>query len=605
MARPYLKENQSDRLLDLTFLEFIKDKPFYSIKGDGTPLKIGGMKGDELGDFYYVGELMGGNAIFDPKSRVNVYYFDKYLSDSYQKQETIYWVHTIISNFRNSDWTLVDWYKNGVTYEDAIKHLPSIKDFNPFGDINESKQLTVPIKPGMPIYCHTSVEPYNAGEWYKIAKVEYRAGQNGEDVIRIYDGVDESSISSTWTIQKDENDLNYENWFSIGDTTFDTHKAFDDLYESDLEWAKDLVNSEPIGWDLYRLIKFYLDGNKTIGVRYDDDGEVCITDVRGGAYICVPIDELTLRRIKREFFDVIYGHYGYDIKEEYEEAYEILKPIIPPSIITDNIHKREELNESENDDLGWAHDIANSTINGWELLKSGIGNLKNFKVRLIIKDYDYLMCSLGTCGDGLHKLILNQPDYEFQLLDFDRHNLHRVDVDCGCGYDDGNDGNDDIVTAVNLRYNDGGYINNFWFLEEWVDLILIPKNINESEDDSLEWAEDTVKSVDIDVDAESAFHDAKIMRGRDWKWGEQDYGTLYGKIIDTNPDWDNGEYARENKNGLGIQDYTAAGVAVMGSPENQQKWVRVLWYDKRGRPIDENSYRAGPDYFDLKYYIEK
>lgn len=72
-----------------------------------------------------------------------------------------------------------------------------------------------------------------AGNWYTIQSVCYECGPHGEDTFKIYDHIRDMDTNGSWTIQKDENGLNYENWFSLTDNLsgFDTHDAFENLYE--------------------------------------------------------------------------------------------------------------------------------------------------------------------------------------------------------------------------------------------------------------------------------------------------------------------------------------------------------------------------------------
>jgi hypothetical protein len=63
---------------------------------------------------------------------------------------------------------------------------------------------------------------------------------------------------------------------------------------------------------------------------------------------------------------------------------------------------------------------------------------------------------------------------------------------------------------------------------------------------------------------------AKVVRGRDWQFFDQDEGSEYGVII---PD------------------------------KKEEGWVRVEWVDKEGKYVRRNSYRVGADgKYDLYYY---
>lgn len=100
-------------------------------------------------------------------------------------------------------------------------------------ELNESHGLSQVIKSGTPIYCHQNIANYMAGNWYTIQSVCYECGPHGEDTFKIYDHIRDMDTNGSWTIQKDENGLNYEDWFSLTDNLsgFDTHDAFENLYE--------------------------------------------------------------------------------------------------------------------------------------------------------------------------------------------------------------------------------------------------------------------------------------------------------------------------------------------------------------------------------------
>lgn len=484
MAIPHPQGNKSDSNFNKVFLEYVKNKPFYVIMPrTDKPLLENGIvvANDGVGELYYVGDLLGGNFVFDPNSRIEVYYHVKYDEDEYIREDGTYWVETVIDNFERGVWVLVEWYENGLNYENVIKNLSSIKDFNPFDNLNESEEdldwaietvnnpaklgsfwkndslrvgdvislygevkdsqhvlftlkgekfkvaditygnnsvitkmqfewltplelrpdtwksassgnyfdsdtrtmfptkgggdcelvvefvkdgltesneldwvkdlggemfgqevkynflrtgdeimfttdhsfrgcgfneeiekgkilktngtkflvltdnitfcgpnlrnwsdgsntmleslitkcksdekhrhhyhncveidrytqskyymvksreelnesnkLEYPITVGMPIYCHSPIDSFEDGKWYRITEIEYNIGNNGEDAFRIFNNKTQTD-SGLWTIQKDENGLNYENWFSLGDPSFDTHSAFDNLYEN-------------------------------------------------------------------------------------------------------------------------------------------------------------------------------------------------------------------------------------------------------------------------------------------------------------------------------------------------------------------------------------
>lgn len=334
MTHPYPQGDKRTPEFNRIFLNYIKDKPFYIIdRRTGKPVpNMPDLVGDSLSGLYYVGDLMGGNFIFDANARVIIRYEmirngRNFFCEFCIKKR----IETAIDNFESGVWVLREWYHNGLTYSDVVKNLNTVQDFNPFSELNESEEwfeseedytkyfvvgqkfrfnsrsgdagtfygqivkvnrdyvwITPPslakmsrgtrfskerilgllvngdwtpvktpikestelrkvIEPGMSIYCHTDVHEYKADKWYTIYDVDYNAGSNGEDLIKISNPEDEYATEANWTIQKDENDLNYENWFTFGDTEFDTNKAFDSLYESeegnDLAWAQELYDN--------------------------------------------------------------------------------------------------------------------------------------------------------------------------------------------------------------------------------------------------------------------------------------------------------------------------------------------------------------------------
>lgn len=63
---------------------------------------------------------------------------------------------------------------------------------------------------------------------------------------------------------------------------------------------------------------------------------------------------------------------------------------------------------------------------------------------------------------------------------------------------------------------------------------------------------------------------AKVKRGRDWKWGSQDEGSIYGIVL---------SYGITNK------------------------WCKVEWRDKEDKKISTGAYRIGySDKYDLYYF---
>lgn len=60
----------------------------------------------------------------------------------------------------------------------------------------------------------------------------------------------------------------------------------------------------------------------------------------------------------------------------------------------------------------------------------------------------------------------------------------------------------------------------------------------------------------------------KVVRGRDWKWGDEDKDSVYGVIY--------------------------AGV--------DGGWLSVSWINYKGRIVNKQEYEVGPNQFDLYFY---
>jgi len=110
---------------------------------------------------------------------------------------------------------------------------------------------------------------------------------------------------------------------------------------------------------------------------------------------------------------------------------------------------------------------------------------------------------------------------------------------------------------------------------EDIDTYDIFNRLNESEEDDLDWVRDAIKGADKTVTFDNVEINDRVVRGRNWD--DQGYD--------------------------GQGDEYAYGV-ITGSPfyaaDNQ--WVQVTWFDGFDDEIDSNTYRVGPDYFDLYFY---
>lgn len=115
-------------------------------------------------------------------------------------------------------------------------------------------------------------------------------------------------------------------------------------------------------------------------------------------------------------------------------------------------------------------------------------------------------------------------------------------------------------------------------------------NFNKSkikESDEFGWAEEIIKNVPDVVDYRTVKQGDKVVPGKDWEFGNQAQGSIYG-VVDLE------EYDGEPRF---IEDST--------DEEFWQYWVHVDWVNKNGNVVFRNNYRVGPNYYDLKYYVPK
>jgi hypothetical protein len=154
-----------------------------------------------------------------------------------------------------------------------------------------------------------------------------------------------------------------------------------------------------------------------------------------------------------------------------------------------------------------------------------------------------------------------------------------------------------LIKSPKLQGHDGGgkcpEYNCFWIGEDYVsfesmsydETADIFNKLNES--DEFGWAEEIVKDTPNVVDYRTVKQGDKVVSGKDWMFGNQAQGSIYG-IVDLE------EYDGEPQF---IEDST--------DEEFWQYWVHVDWVNKNGELLFRNNYRVGPDYHDLKYYTPK
>ena len=119
-----------------------------------------------------------------------------------------------------------------------------------------------------------------------------------------------------------------------------------------------------------------------------------------------------------------------------------------------------------------------------------------------------------------------------------------------------------------------------------IDSYSLFNNLNESVDD-FDWVEDIVKNIPDVVDYRTVKQGDKVVPGKDWEFGSQAQGSVYG-IVD-------------------LEQYEGAPSFIDDSTDEEfhQYWVHVDWVDKNDNPNFRNNYRVGPNYYDLKYYVPK
>jgi hypothetical protein len=213
-----------------------------------------------------------------------------------------------------------------------------------------------------------------------------------------------------------------------------------------------------------------------------------------------------------------------------------------------------------------------------------------------------------STGNGINKYKVGDKFYCKEDLHFDRsgekfvtegnvYEIVRIDSD----YDweeYGYRGNRYILLTNNKTYEDAnhgfsdGYLDrNFIPIPKGSDIDIDFDQLYESEEDDLGWAQEITSNVPNRVSHNNLYFGMKVLPGGPhWDWGTQGQDAEYG-TIEPYPEGDNeGELFK-------LEDEDDYGP--MGG-----YWVQVIWRDKDGSYLDENNYRVGPKYFDLKYYFE-
>jgi len=154
-----------------------------------------------------------------------------------------------------------------------------------------------------------------------------------------------------------------------------------------------------------------------------------------------------------------------------------------------------------------------------------------------------------------------------------------------------------LIQSPKLQGHDGGgrcpEFNCYWIGKDYLsfssmsidDTTDIFDKLNES--DEFGWAEEIVKDVPEIVDYRTVKQGDKVVPGKDWLFGNQAQGSVYG-IVD-------------------LEQYGGEPAYIEDSTDEEfwQYWVHVDWINKKGDDMFRNNYRVGPEYHDLKYYVPK
>jgi len=154
-----------------------------------------------------------------------------------------------------------------------------------------------------------------------------------------------------------------------------------------------------------------------------------------------------------------------------------------------------------------------------------------------------------------------------------------------------------LIQSPKLFGHDGGgrcpEYNCYWIGKDYLsfesmsidDTMDIFDKLNES--DEFGWAEEIVKDVPEIVDYRTVKQGDKVVPGKDWLFGNQAQGSVYG-IVD-------------------LEQYGGEPAYIEDSTDEEfwQYWVHVDWINKKSDVMFRNNYRVGTEYYDLKYYVPK
>ena len=182
-------------------------------------------------------------------------------------------------------------------------------------------------------------------------------------------------------------------------------------------------------------------------------------------------------------------------------------------------------------------------------------------------------------NDGGDRFVTSGQVYEIIRIDYDYD-----------WYDYGYVGNRYVLHTdnrsreeANHGFSDYYLDRNFTYIPKGTDLDINYDSLYESDD--LGWAKEVISNVSDSVNYTQLYEGMKVLPGGpNWEWGYQGRDAEYGTI-------------EEYSSGEGLY-----GLEGDMDDENGGYWANVTWRNEDGEFLDQNNYRVGPYYFDLKHY---
>lgn len=243
-------------------------------------------------------------------------------------------------------------YRDHAKYIDGWKwynqqvNLPNADDI--FTKLHEGEEKYTP-KVGDVLYRKENSRTGNGfreNVGYPITRIKRGAGAHGEDLITVYD---DSGFRTNWTIQVDENGLNYEDFFFLIPKDIQDTDFFGKLYENDnnkIDYSF-LLNGDLVGLQFYEPKEFEEAGTiytieHSRDIRSDEirvtwvntkrinwSGQVAtikikdfIADLNSGYLVILPKEEVNT--------DFLY--------ESEDNNFDWVKDITPPNNIDENLY---------------------------------------------------------------------------------------------------------------------------------------------------------------------------------------------------------------------------------------------------------------------------